>query len=47
MQEGGERSATRVLFGKPGGKKPLETRRSRWEDDIIIDIKEILYGSVD
>jgi hypothetical protein len=35
------------LFGKPGGRKPLGTRRSRWEDDIKIDLKDMVYGSVD
>jgi hypothetical protein len=29
------------LFGKPEGKKPLESSRSRWEDNIKIDIRDI------
>jgi hypothetical protein len=30
----------RVLVGKPGGKRPLGTRRRRWEDNIKIDLRE-------
>ena len=39
MEEG--RSAFKILTGKPTGKKPLGRPRSRWEDNIRIDIKEI------
>jgi hypothetical protein len=38
---GGERKVYRVLVGKPEGKRPLERPRCRWEDDIIIDLREI------
>jgi hypothetical protein len=44
---GGERCAFRDLFGKRGEKKPLERHRSRWEDDIKIDLKEMVYGRLD
>lgn len=44
---GGERNAFRILFGMPEEKKPFGRRRSRWEDDIKIDIKEMVYESVD
>jgi len=37
---GGERSAFRILFGKPEEKKPLGRRGSRWEDVIKIDLKK-------
>jgi hypothetical protein len=29
----------RVLVGKPEGKKPLERRRHKWEDNIKINLK--------
>jgi len=31
----------RVLVGKPGGKRPLERPRRRWEDDIKMDLQEV------
>ena len=37
MEEG--RSAFKILTGKPTGKRPLG--RSRWEDNIRMNIKEI------
>lgn len=37
---GGERSAFRILFGKPEEKKPHGRRRSKWEDVIKIDLKK-------
>jgi hypothetical protein len=30
-----------ILVGKPEGKRPLRRPRSRWEDNIGMDIKEI------
>jgi hypothetical protein len=42
MGEG--RNVCRVLVGKPEGKRPLETRRRRWEDVINMDIVEISLG---
>ena len=36
------RNAYRVLVGKPEGKRPLgRPRRSRWEDNIKIDLREV------
>lgn len=32
--------------GKPEGKKPLEKRRSRWKDVIIIDLKNQWYKDI-
>jgi hypothetical protein len=32
------RGAYRVLVGKPEGKRPLETTRHRWEDNIKMDV---------
>jgi hypothetical protein len=31
--------AYRALMGKPGGKRPFERPRSRWDDDIKICFK--------
>ena len=39
MEEG--TSAFKILTGKPTGKRPLGRRRRRWEDNIIMDLKEI------
>ena len=30
-----------ILTGKPTGKRPLERRRRRWEDNIRIDLEDI------
>jgi hypothetical protein len=32
---------TRVLVGKPEGKRPLRRPRRRWEDNIKMDIQEV------
>jgi hypothetical protein len=39
MGEG--RGAYRVLVGRPGGKRPLERPRRRWEDNIKMDLRDI------
>jgi hypothetical protein len=36
---GGKRNACRILVGKPEGKGPLIRPRSRWVDDIKIDLR--------
>jgi hypothetical protein len=36
----------RVLVGKPKGKIPLERPRSKWEDGIKLDLREIGWGAV-
>ena len=41
MEEG--RSAFKILTGKPTGKRPLERPRRRWEENIRMDLREILY----
>jgi hypothetical protein len=43
---GEERNVYRVLMGKPEGKRPLGRPRRRWEDGIIMDLREIVWGSV-
>jgi 3-oxoacyl-ACP reductase-like protein len=45
MGEG--RSVYRVLVGKPEGKRPLGRPRSRWEDNIKIDLQEVGCGGMD
>ena len=35
------RHAYRVLVGKPGGRRPLGRPRRRWEDNIIMDLREV------
>jgi len=41
----GERKGVyRVLVGKPEGKKTLGRPRSRWEDNIKMDLQEVGRG---
>jgi hypothetical protein len=42
MGEG--RNVYRVLVGKPEGKRPLGRPKSRWEDGIRMDLREIGWG---
>ena len=37
----------RVLVGKPEGKRPLRRPRSRWEDNIKIDLQVVGCGDVE
>jgi hypothetical protein len=39
MEKG--RDVYRVLLGRPGGKRPLRIPRSRWEDNIKMNLREI------
>ena len=32
---------TRVLVGKPEGKKPLGRPRPKWEDNVKMDFREV------
>jgi hypothetical protein len=43
---GEERKVYRVLVGKPEGKRPLGKPRRRWEEGIIMDLREIGLGGV-
>jgi hypothetical protein len=36
-----------ILIGKPEGKRPLGRSRSRWEDNIRIDPREIGWEDMD
>jgi hypothetical protein len=38
---GSSRGVCGVLVGNPGGKRPLGRPRSRWEDNIKIDLHEV------
>jgi len=37
----------RVLVGKPEGKRLLGRSRSRWEDNIKMDLQEVGCGNMD
>jgi 3-oxoacyl-ACP reductase-like protein len=37
----------RVLVGKPEGKKPLGRPRSRWENNIKMDLQVVGCGGMD
>jgi hypothetical protein len=41
------RDAYRVLVGKPGGRRPLERPRHRWEDNIKMDLRGVEWGGMD
>jgi hypothetical protein len=45
MGEG--RGVYRVLVGKPEGKSPLGRPRSRWDDNIKMDLREIGIDGAD
>ena len=45
MGEG--RGVYRVLVGKPEGKRPLGRPRRRWEDNIKMGLKEVVWESMD
>jgi hypothetical protein len=44
---GEKRNAQRILVGKPKGKRPLETPRRRWEDNIKMDLRGMAWGGMD
>jgi hypothetical protein len=43
---GEKRNAYRLLVGMPEGKRPLESPRRRWVDNIKIDLGEVRWGVV-
>jgi hypothetical protein len=44
----GEKSdAHRILFAKSGGKRPLETQKFRWLDNIKMDLTETGWHGMD
>jgi len=44
---GEKRGVYRGLVGKPEGKRPLGRPRSRWEDNIKMDLRKVGCGVVD
>jgi hypothetical protein len=44
---GEKRNVYRLLVGKPEGKRPLGRPRSRWIDNIKLDLTEIGVSVVD
>jgi hypothetical protein len=44
---GEERNVYRLLVGKPEGKRPLGRPRSRWMDNIMMDLLELGLNAVD
>jgi hypothetical protein len=41
------RSLCEIVIGKPEGRRPLGRTRHRWEDNIIIDLRETGLEGVD
>jgi hypothetical protein len=44
---GEEKGVQRVLVRKPEGKRPLGRPRRKWEDNIMIDLREVGGGCGD
>jgi hypothetical protein len=44
---GAGRNVYRVLVGKPEGKRPLGRPKRRWEDRVIMDLRDIGWGVVE
>jgi hypothetical protein len=44
---GDGRGVYRILVRKPGGKRPLERPRRRWENNIKMDLQEVGCGGMD
>jgi Branched-chain amino acid aminotransferase/4-amino-4-deoxychorismate lyase len=40
-----DRSAFKILTGKPTGKRPLGMPRGRWEDYIRLELKELYINT--
>jgi hypothetical protein len=38
------RGVSRVLVGKPEGKRPMGRPKRRWEENIKMDFQEVGYG---
>ena len=44
---GDRRGAYRVSVGRPEGRRPIERRKARWEDNIKIDFQDVGWGCMD
>ena len=47
VRTGASRCVYRALVGKPEGKRPLESPRRKWEDNIKMDLQEVECGGTD
>jgi hypothetical protein len=47
VAEGQKRNADRILVRKPEGKTPLGRPRSRWVNNIRMDLTEVGWGGMD
>jgi hypothetical protein len=43
---GETRNAHKSLVGKPEGKKPLQSPRPKWQDNIKVDTREMKVGDL-
>jgi hypothetical protein len=43
---GKKRNAYRILVGKADGKRPLGKPRRRWEDSVMMDLREVGWGGM-
>jgi hypothetical protein len=41
------RAAYNILVGRPEGRRPLGRPRHRWEDNTVMELREIGFGDVD
>jgi hypothetical protein len=41
------RGSYKILVDRPDGRRPLGRPRRRWEDNIKMDLREIVFGDVD
>jgi hypothetical protein len=44
---GEKRKAHRILVGKPKGKTPLGRPRRKWEDNIEMNLREVVWDGLD
>jgi hypothetical protein len=44
---GERRNVYRILVGKPEGRRPLGRKRSRWVDNIKMDLREVGWDGRD
>ena len=44
---GDRRSTYRILVAKPEGRIPLGRPRSRWEDNITMNLQDVGWGDID
>jgi hypothetical protein len=42
-----KRNANRIFVGNPEGRRTLERPKSRWVDNIKMDLREIGWGGID